>query len=86
LGHANWDDLPLTSFTNSKDAASIDDGLDNIRGSRDDVPSPLPGSRVLHWFRVSDNNPVVIDGTVIDSDLASSNWRSLASQCQPARQ
>ena len=65
LGHANW---LATSFTNTKDAVTISAGADGIKGSRDDVPSPLPGSRVLHWFRILDNNPVILDGTVIDSD------------------
>ena len=92
LGHTNWKDTATmleTSFTNSQDAVSIDDGTDDTRGSFDDLPSPLPGTRLLHWFRLADNNPVVIDGTVIDGasytrriiDLPAGSW--LAGQRQP---
>jgi len=66
LGHVNWDVLN-NSFTNSRDAATITAGTDVTRGSKDDIVSPLPGSHVIHWFRKADNNPFVIDGTVIDS-------------------
>ena len=64
LGHTN---LGATNFTNTRDSVSIDDGADDVRGSRDDLPSPLPESRIIYWYRLADNNPVVIDGTVIDS-------------------
>ncbi len=63
LGHIN---LGSTSFTNSRDSVSIDPGVDGVRGSHDDIPSPLPGTRVIHWFRTADNDPFVIDATVID--------------------
>jgi len=67
LGHHND---AATSFTNTRDETSIDDGNDDIRGSFDDIPAPLPGARVLHWFRINaasagDNDPVTIDATVI---------------------
>jgi len=67
LGHSNQiaGSIP-NNFTATRDSVSIDDGADNIRGSRDDLPGPLPGSRIIHWYRRSDNNPVTIDGTVID--------------------
>lgn len=65
LEHINWMN---TSFTNSRDASVIDAGSDGIRGSRDDSPLPFPGTRLIHWFRISDNNPFVIDSTVIDGD------------------
>lgn len=65
LGHTNWGD---TSFSNSQDAVFIDEGADMIRGSSDDYPWPLPGTRLVHWFRNADNNPVVIDSTYIDAD------------------
>lgn len=68
LGHINWNDPSAgnTSFTNSKEADAIDDGPDGVRGTADDFPSPLPGTRLLHWFRISDNDPFVIDETTID--------------------
>ncbi len=66
LGHVNQSDM--TSFTNSRDEISIDPGVDAVRGSSDDIPFPLPGTRVLHWFRKTDNDPFVIDATVIDTN------------------
>lgn len=72
LGHNNWIDRTdpqnptPTSFTNTRDVVSFDDGPDDVRGSSDDLPSPLPGSRLIHWFRIADNDPFVIDGSPID--------------------
>ena len=76
LGHSNYrQDLmtPPNNFTAATTVATWDDGADDVRGSRDDVatpppppPNPPPQTRVIHWFRKADNNPVVIDGTVID--------------------
>ena len=59
LGHINWEDAAGhdTSFTATQDATAFDAGPDMICGSRDDRPTPLPGSRVLHWFRTADNDP-----------------------------
>ncbi len=79
LEHSNFQagpGSPLDNFTAGTGITSYDDGADNIRGSGDDVatppPSPPPPSAVLnHWFRKSDNNPVIIDGTVIDSSTFS---------------
>ena len=68
LGHINWEDPTgeITSFTATKEATAFDVGADMIRGSSDDRPAPLPGSRVLHWFRSADNDPFVHSG-VVDS-------------------
>jgi len=63
LGHTNW---PGTSFTATQSAVAIDEGTDMVRGSHDDSVTPFPGSRVVHWFREADNNPIIIDGTPID--------------------
>lgn len=63
--------------SNTRDEASIQPGPDFILGSSDDVVSPLPGSRVLHWFRVSDNNPFVRDGTTIDTLTYSRDFAEL---------
>ncbi len=68
-----------TSFTNNVDSVSIDVGLDGVRGSADDRPSPLPGTRLIHWFRIADNNPVVVDGTIIDQDSFTRALSSLPS-------
>jgi hypothetical protein len=59
------------STTGPNTTYDLDDGADNIRGSRDD----LRGDDVnLHWFRKSNNNPFTIDATVD----ASTYSRSLA--------
>jgi hypothetical protein len=65
LDHTNNDDN--TSHTNTYAETSITNGDDKVPGSSDDVVTILPGARVLHFFRISDNNPFTIDGTVIDS-------------------
>lgn len=92
LGEINWTTGPggPTSFTNTRGASSISAGADGIPGSKDDIASPLPGARVIHWFRKSDNDPFVTDSTVIDSvtysrvrdDLASSGslWPASANR------
>jgi hypothetical protein len=66
IGHINWEDPSgdTTSFTSTKEATSIAVGVDMIRGTGDDRPAPLPGSRVLHWFRSTDNDPFVNSGVV----------------------
>ncbi len=74
LGHGNFRD-PLTyelnNFTAAREVDTFDEGVDMVRGSRDDIVTPLTGppplARAIHWYRSSDNDPVVIDGTVIDS-------------------
>jgi len=68
LGHINWNDgSSETSFTNTADATLMTPGADGIRGSSDDGVAPLPGARLIHWFRETDNNPLTIDSTTIDS-------------------
>lgn len=76
LGHPN---LATSSFTNTTNHTSIDDGGDDIRGSFDDSPSPLPGARLIHWFRIADNDPVALDATVIDSSTYSRRLLDLPS-------
>lgn len=74
LGHTNYRDPGsgvLDNFTAARDVTSQDAGTDTVRGSRDDIATPdplppLPNALPLHWYRTSDNDPVVIDGTVID--------------------
>ena len=91
LGHSSWDDGPNpTSFTATQAATSISPGADMVPGSRDDLVTPLPGARLIHWFRIADNNPVVVDSTVIDEstysrrilDLPSGSfWPASANRC-----
>ncbi|MEM7354140.1 MAG: hypothetical protein AAF657_25275 [Acidobacteriota bacterium] len=73
LDHSNFDDvaIDINNFTDADDALAFDPGTDTVRGSRDDIitPDPLPpdpNALLLHWFRIADNDPVVIDATVID--------------------
>ncbi len=75
LAHTNFDESPISNFTAALNVTSYDAGADTVRGSRDDTvtpdppppPPPPPHTLPLHWFRISDNSPVVIDATVIDS-------------------
>lgn len=59
-----------TSFTNSVDTINVSTGGDGVRGSSDDGHSPSPPNpnpaRLIHWFRVADNNPIVVDAVVIE--------------------
>lgn len=100
LDHGNrlWDTTPggdyeLTSYTLSwGDAAGgISPGPDFIRGSFDDTHVAQGGqlAESVFWFRKADNNPVVVDGTVIDSatfsrsvasDLPPNNWSANANR------
>ena len=81
LDHPNrhWDDdwngvFEETSFTRSADVANtagaISAGTDMIRGSQDDQHTAPAGGDALSvsWFRTVDNDPFVIDATVIDLD------------------
>lgn len=74
LGHTNWEQ---TSATATRAAASIDPGNDAVPGSRDDVVTPLPGARLVHWFRTADNNPIIVDNTTIDSSTYSRRIQDL---------
>lgn len=79
LDHINWTNpntAERTSFTTSKNTGIIVDGADDVRGSRDDMV-PLPGTRVLHWYRRADNDPFALDGAVIDSETFSRGITSL---------
>lgn len=78
----NWDPQPdgfweLTSYTRSSDVLSPPDGIavgpDFIRGTLDDIQRAGGGMipESVHWFRITDNNPFVIDNTVIDKDTYS---------------
>lgn len=58
-------------------AAFIDDGTDNVRGSRDDLQPAAGGSiaEVVYWFHVLDNDPInfhvgIIDGTTYSRAFA----------------
>ena len=75
LDHVNWVDPSNvhTPFTATRGATGITWGVDQVPGSRDDVVSPLPGAQVVHWYRLSDNNPIVIDNTVINNSTYSRN-------------
>lgn len=73
----NWDPQndgfwELTSYTRSLGVSAPPTGIrvgsDFIRGTLDDVhaaPGGVPDS--VHWFRIADNNPFVVDSTIIDS-------------------
>ena len=68
LGHTN---TLLESFTASADVTAFSPGPDMIIGSSDDRPTPLPGTRIVHWFRDEVNNPVALHNDVIDDSTFS---------------
>ncbi len=85
LGHPNrpwdvgWDGVfEETSFTRSLGvvaaANGISPGVDGIRGTADDLHIDAMGEEALSvsWFRTSDNDPFVLDSTLIDRDTYSS--------------
>lgn len=72
LGHTNWS---ATSFTSTRDVSSFNAGADMTEGSRDDSVTPFPGSRVIHWFRKADNNPILVDGLTIDQSTYSRRFQ-----------
>ncbi len=84
-----------SSFTRSVKAArvvgAIDDGLDDIRGSADDYHAGILGpAESVSWFRSSDNDPFIVDSTVIDITTyttararlpAGDTWGASANMC-----
>lgn len=66
----------FTSFTRSWAVRSPPNGIQlgsmtDVPGSKDNIQMGLPGKgdpNSVSWFRMSDNNPFAIDGTVIDID------------------
>lgn len=81
LDHPNWLLDPMngqppipTDFTAGRAVQSWSDP-DGVPGSQDDRPSPSPGSLLIHWYRIADNDPVIVDGTIIDRNTYT---RSLA--------
>ena len=75
-----------TSFTMSYDGVpeGIDAGIDEIRGSCDDVQESILGEipESVHWFRRADNDPAIIDSTIIDTNSYSrSITQGLPQQC-----
>lgn len=58
------------SYSNGVGTNSVDIGSDGVRGSSDDhhlpePPDPNP-ARIINWFRIQDNNPIIVDGLVIE--------------------
>ncbi|NJL26595.1 MAG: hypothetical protein HC897_01315 [Thermoanaerobaculia bacterium] len=76
----------LTSFSASwgetSAASSISAGPDLIRGSSDDTQQAPMGqvAENVSWFRRADNNPFIIDGTIIDRNAFA---RSIATGLPP---
>lgn len=69
LGHNNWFNPQASansSFSATFAATSINPGSDTVRGTRDDSPTPLPGSRLIHWFRTADNDPFQLSAPPVD--------------------
>lgn len=80
----NWDGLfEPTSFTRSAEAAylpeALDFGADGIRGSGDDFHQAFGGgpAESVSWFRQADNDPFVVDATIIDTNTYSRSLSNL---------
>lgn len=56
-----------SDYTNSYDETSIGPGADGIPGTVDDLPVPLPGTRVSHWFRPQVNDPYLPGPALVDN-------------------
>ncbi len=88
LDHPNWLFDPMTgedpSPTDFTAGRTIQAWLnpDGVPGSQDDRPLPFPGPQIIHWYRSADNNPVIVDGTVIDSNTYSRALGPLAGMGQ----
>lgn len=77
LDHIGWQNgATQTDFTNTRDATNITTN-NAIKGDFDDDPTPFPGSRVIHWFRKVDNDPVVVDSMPIDSSTYTRDFNQL---------
>lgn len=76
LGHVN---LEGYNFTATRDSTSITNGTDLTPGSRDDIVVPLPGSKIIHWFRNQDNDPFVVDALAISNATFSRVFDNLPS-------
>jgi len=81
LGHVNAVVPPAShlDFTATKNWDNITAGVDGVRGSKDDVVTPLPGALMIHWYRLADNNPIVVDSTVINTNTYSRAFSLLPS-------
>lgn len=55
-----------SDYTMSYQETSIGPGLDMIPGTVDDIPVPLPGTRVSHWFRPQINDPYLPGPAFVD--------------------
>jgi hypothetical protein len=76
VDHIGWQNgATQTDFTNTREASSMTT-TDPIKGNHEDDPHPLPGSRDIHWFRVVDNDPVVVDNAAIDSSTYSRDYQN----------
>ncbi len=68
LGHINLEGAPFvlpSSFTKSIGATEVVDG-NGLRGDYEDIHQIPVQVHDLTWFRTADNDPVIIDSTVID--------------------
>ncbi len=56
-----------SDHTNSYEELAIQSGADGIPGTSDDQVFPLPGTRLVHWFRLGLNDPFFEEFIAVDS-------------------
>lgn len=66
-----------TPYTAVRNYTTVSVHTDLVAGSKDDIVTVLPGALNLHWFRLSDNDPTIVDSTVIDTISYSRSYLSL---------
>ena len=78
IDHNNWIDGGVHKpFTATFAATNITWGTDQVEGSKDDVVTVQPTAKIVHYFRIDDNNPVVVDSMIIDGSTYTRSRLSL---------
>lgn len=66
-----------TTYTATKNFATMSAGPDGVPGSGDDIVTVIPsGARNVFWFRLEDNNPFLVAASA-DSTTISRNYQAL---------
>lgn len=69
-----------SDFTAAYQEAAFSAGSDGVAGTYDDLPSPLPGTRVVHWFRTGLNDPFL----PVPASIDNTNYTRVIQDLPPA--